>query len=338
VRALIYDGPSQLHIGEIDRPTPGRGEVAVRVRGVGIWGSNAKGYRGKSKRRGPGRVGGHEGAGEMAEAGPGVPEGLMGRRVGVNPNIGCRHCPACERGESNLCPQRRTLGVNMGMCGAFSEAVTVPSENCVPVSDHVPYSHAALAEPLAVGLRAAHLASAGSGIHLLVVGGGTIGLCAMLAARLCGATVYLAEPVEERLRLAKSLGAVPLGPPGTAIAEAARALRPEGMEAAIDAVGTGETLAGALGAVRHAGSVIWVGNVAPTVEIPCNPVLTAERILRGCYAYSVAEYREAVSLINSGSIRVGELIGETCDLDKAPEMFSALATGRNRSIKVVVEP
>jgi threonine dehydrogenase-like Zn-dependent dehydrogenase len=103
-------------------------------------------------------------------------------------------------------------------------------------------------------------------------------------------------------------------------------------------VGVAATLGQALAAVRYGGRVIWLGNVEPEVVIPCNPVLSAERSLKGSYAYTAAEYREAVAMIDERRIDLAPLLGETCSLEEAPAMFAALASGAGRAVKVVVEP
>jgi L-iditol 2-dehydrogenase len=338
MKALIYDGPMQLHVEEIGRPMPGPGEVVVRVRAVGICGSDVHGFTGASKRRVPGMVMGHELAGEIVEVGEGVGVNLRGQRVAVNPTIGCGECPACRAGKTNLCTRRRTIGVNMGTRGAFAEVVIAPAENCIPLAEHVSYALGALAEPLAVGLHAAHLAGAAPGRRMLIIGGGTIGLCTLLCARQQGATVYLTEPIAERAQLAETLGAQLIDTSGGGIGPGARAVEPEGMDVAIDAVGVDATLAGALEAVAYGGTVVWLGNAEPTVQVPCNPVLAAERILRGSYGYTVDEYRDAVDLINRDRVDLGPLVNQSCSLDEAPGVFTALARGENRSIKVIVEP
>jgi 2-desacetyl-2-hydroxyethyl bacteriochlorophyllide A dehydrogenase len=338
MRALIYDGPRSLRVDELPRPTPGAGEVAVRVGAVGICGSDVHGYTGANKRREPGMVMGHEFAGEIVEVGPDVPRERVGMRVAVNPTVGCGACPACRDGAPNRCVDRRTVGVNMGTVGAFAEIVTVPWPNVVPLSDATSYDAAAMAEPLAVGLHAVNLAGCRPGGSLLVVGGGTIGLCIVLAARRRDATIYLAEPMPARRQLARELGAVPLETEGESIPEAVRRLSPDGVEAAIDAVGLSPTLNTALGSVAYGGTVVWVGNHEPAVEVACNAVVNGERMLRGSYAYTNDEYREAVELINRRAVDVDLLIGERADLAAAPSLFAALAEGRNASIKVVVHP
>jgi L-iditol 2-dehydrogenase len=90
--------------------------------------------------------------------------------------------------------------------------------------------------------------------------------------------------------------------------------------------------------VAYGGTVVWLGNAEPAEQIPCNPVLAAERILRGSYGYTVDEYRTAVGLINQDRVDLSPLVGQTCSLDEAPEVFTALARGENRAIKVIVEP
>ena len=135
MQALIWQGPHDMAVAELDRPVPGPGEVLIAVRAAGICGSDIHGYTGASGRRTPGMVMGHEFAGEVAAHGPGVDGPALGTRVAVNPLLYCGACPDCRAGHEQLCRRRSSIGVNLGQRGGFAEWVTVPARNAIPLAD-----------------------------------------------------------------------------------------------------------------------------------------------------------------------------------------------------------
>src|SRR6266568_8800895 len=133
VKAVVWQGPRQMAMGEWAPPRLGEGWVAVRPEAAGICGSEVEGYVGRQPNRRPPLVMGHELAGVVAEAGPGADPAWLGRRVAVNPIVSCHACPLCGAGERNLCPTRRLIGVHDP--GGFAELVAAPQASLVPLPD-----------------------------------------------------------------------------------------------------------------------------------------------------------------------------------------------------------
>ncbi|MDQ2807447.1 MAG: alcohol dehydrogenase catalytic domain-containing protein, partial [Chloroflexota bacterium] len=158
MQALIWQGPHDMVVADLERPVPGPGEVLIAVRAAGICGSDIHGYTGASGRRAPGMVMGHEFAGEVVAHGPGVDGPALGTRVAVNPLLYCGECLDCQAGQEQLCRRRTSIGVNLGQRGGFAEWVAVPARNAIPLADGVRFAAGTLAEPLAVGLRATTVA------------------------------------------------------------------------------------------------------------------------------------------------------------------------------------
>ena len=187
MNALVYTGPLQLELREVATPVPGNGEVLVRVHSVGICGSDVLGYTGVTGRRIPPLIMGHEAAGVVAESGEGADACETGTRVCFDSTISCRRCPACDSGRTNRCPQKEVLGVSipgMKRQGAMAEYVRLPVHALYPVPDSVPLDHAAMLEPLAIGLHAVNRSTIEPGMRVLIVGAGTIGLCVLQAVLL----------------------------------------------------------------------------------------------------------------------------------------------------------
>ncbi len=280
---------------------------------------------------------GHEVAGTVADDGNGTAEG---QHVAVNPMVSCGKCSYCTQGLGHLCPDRKTLGVNTGSEGAFAEYVAVPEANLVPLAPEISDAEGAMAEPLAVALHAVNLAGLASGEPTLVVGAGTIGLCVLLICRQRGMDpVWITDQVPHRLEVARALGGEPVNVTDTDVTEQVlEATQGLGVKATLDAVGIGPTIKQALQSTRRGGDVVLVGLAKPQVDLALYELVPQERVLRGSYAYSAEEYREAVRLINERAVDVRPLIERTVSLEDAPQAFADLASGRDPSVKVIVTP
>jgi L-iditol 2-dehydrogenase len=329
-----------LGVEAVERPpAPGEGEVLLRVKAVGICGSDVHGYTGTSGRRAAGMVMGHELAGVVSEAGPGVAGLGPGDRVTVNPLLYCGECDFCVAGREQTCRNRRTIGVNMGKAGGFAEYVAVPARNCVPLDAGVSFAEGFMAEPLAVGLHAARLAAPAPGQAMLVLGGGAIGLCVLLACLEMGAgPVYVTDLLPHKLEMVARMGGRPLDANDASLSELAREVTgPGGFPTIIDAVADSTTIKQAVPALAPGGTLVLVGLAKPLAEFALYDLVTQERVLRGSYAFSAADFHEAASWINSRRVDVRPLLETSCTLAEAPGMFDRRAAGEVDAVKIVVE-
>src|SRR5919202_4254683 len=166
---MVWKGPEEMSVEEMPEPEVGPGAAIVRPEAVGICGSEVEGYLGKMGNRTPPLVMGHEFAGTVTEVGEGVDEHLLGSEVAVNPLSSDGTCPLCRAGYTNLCPNRKLVGIHSP--GGFAEYALVPAQNVYPLPEGVEARMGALAEPLANGVHvfrlglAAHFAE-----HAVVVG------------------------------------------------------------------------------------------------------------------------------------------------------------------------
>ena len=339
MQALIWQGPHDMMVTDLERPVPGLGEVLIAVRAAGICGSDIHGYTGASGRRAPGMVMGHEFAGEVVAHGPGVDGPVLGTRVAVNPLLYCGECVDCQAGREQLCRRRTSIGVNLGQRGGFAQWVAVPARNAIPLADGVSFAAGTLAEPLAVGLRATAVADPAAGQPLLVLGGGTIGLCTLLACRERGADpVFVTDVAPHKLTMIARLGGQPHDSRTTDLTALGRAVTDgRGFAAIIDAVAVSGTIRQALPALAPGGLLMLVGLATPTVEVGLYDLVPQERMIKSAYAYSAAEYCQAVEWLNTGRVNVAPLLEAQCSLADAPAMFARLAAGQVDAVKVVVE-
>ena len=278
MRALVWQGDDVLELGELPEPQPGEGEVVLDVEIAGICGSDLHAYRGHPGPRRPPLVLGHEAIGTVAGRG-----GLYA----VFPLVVCGRCPACGRGEENLCETRGLLGLDRP--GVFADRVLVRADALVPVPEGLDPRIAVLVEPLATSVSALRIDGVEEGNDVLVLGGGPIGLLAVYACVHLGARVVCVEPIPERRALAGALGATVLA--DTAAVTAGRA------DAAIDAVGIEATWRSAIAGVRTGGRVALVGLGQAEGALPAAELVRRGITLRGHYAYTRRDFEAALELL-----------------------------------------
>ncbi len=356
MQALLLSDYRKLELVSRDRPAIGSNDVLIRVAACGICGSDIHGYDGTSGRRIPPIVMGHEAAGTVAQVGAAVDRAKVGDRVTFDSTIYCGKCDACRRGEVNLCPNRRVLGVSCPdyrQHGAFAEFVAVPQHILYSLPPKLPFEHAALIEPISIALHAVARLNVIKGEHAVVVGSGMIGLLVIQALRIAGCHSVIAIDLDEsRLAVAKKLGATqtlnPSGgwgraegePPDAPRTGGSAALRPQppiDFDIAIEAVGTAPALATAIASVRRGGRVGLVGNLAAEVPFPLQSVVNRELTLIASCA-SAGEYPRAIELLASGAINVAPLISAVAPLVEGPQWFERLYSREPSLMKVILKP
>jgi threonine dehydrogenase-like Zn-dependent dehydrogenase len=329
MKALVLRDFGDLAV--VDRPDPecGPGQVLLRVAATGICGSDLHGYTGRTGRREPGQVMGHETVGRVAATGTGVHGIEIGTLATVNPVLSCGRCAACAAGREQSCPTKTVIGVDPTITSAFAQYLAVPAGNVVPLAEAVPADYGALVEPLAVAYHALRRGGCLAEDRVLIVGGGPIGQSAVLAARRLGvATVLVSEPDPARRELCRALGAevVEPGDLGTAV----RATL------AVDAVGTGDSLTDALAGTEPGARVVLVGMHTPEVTLPAYAVSTAERSIIGSFCYSAEDSRTTAAWAGTVSAELAVLIEDRVPLSAAPAAFAELAKGSAAAGKVLV--
>ncbi len=343
MKALVLEASMRLSYTDVPTPRPGPGEVLVDVRACGICGSDVHGMDGRTGRRIPPVVMGHEAAGVVAALGPDTHGWNVGDRVAFDSTLFCGKCEECRSGRFNLCDERRILGAStpeQKKDGAFAEYVTLPAHVLVRIPDGVSFEQAALAEPLSVALHAVARARTGPGESAVVVGTGVIGLLAVQALREAGVDPVIGIDLDlGRLELARSLGARHTFPAGMdSLEQAVREVTGgRGAHVAIEAVGIAAAIRTAIGCVRRAGKVVLVGNLVADVDIPLQTVITNELTLLGSCA-TADEYAHGLDLLARGAIDVEPLISAVAPLSDGADWFDRLHRAEPGLLKVILTP
>ncbi|CAN5804046.1 2,3-butanediol dehydrogenase [soil metagenome] len=332
MKGIVWHGPEQMSIEEVLEPDIEPGTVVVRPTAVGICGSEIEGYLGRMGNRTPPLVMGHEFAGTVTEVGEGADESLLGRLVAVNPLSSDGTCRLCRAGLTNLCPNRKLVGIHSP--GGFAEYTLAPAANVYPLPDGVEARTGALAEPLANGVHAARLGGA-SGEHAVVIGAGTIGLMCLQAALLDGVPkVHAVEPVGARREQALALGAVAAYESGEEAREALDGpTEGLGADLVIDAVGAEVTRRMALDLLRPGGRVVYIGLHDDDTTLGFHDVVRGQLDLQGSYAYTAEDFEQALEWLVDGRAGIGDL-PPVLPLEEGPDAFADLVRGPSARIKV----
>lgn len=348
MRALLLTSPGRLEVAEVPCPETGPGEVRIRVASCGICGSDVHGFTGSSGRRIPPLVMGHEAAGTVEQVGEGVDDLPVGTRVALDSTVFCGRCEQCLGGQENLCQSRQVLGVSCGTYrrhGCFAEQVVVPRRIVHAIPDSLGFVGAALLEPLTIALHAVRLGEASPATRsAVVVGAGTIGLATVAALLASGVRRVAAVDLDpERLSAARRMGAQDTFDAGRP--EVAQLLNAwgrssedtDGADLVIEAVGNSSAVATSIGAVTRGGTVVLVGNVSPTIELPLQAVVTRQIRLQGSCA-SAGCYPEAIQLAADGRVDLSAFVSAVAPLAEGPAWFDRLHRREPGLVKVVLEP
>ncbi len=325
---------------EIPEPTPGPGEVLVRVGAAAICHSDIRVFRGQKHAR-PGVIPGHEVAGVAAAVGAEVAGLRVGDRVVVCPIVACGRCAFCLSGRRHRCPERRTLGYDEH--GGLAEYLLAPAPlvslgHLLPVPPDLPLQRACLTEPLACVLNSLETCGLAAGRSLAIVGAGPMGLFHLLLARTIGAgPIIVSEPDEERAEAARRLGATRIVDPRREELPAAVLDHTDGLgaDAVVVTAGLPEVLKQSLASVRRQGVVSLFAGFPPGTSVPFDPnaVHYSEVRLTGSQNASPEQYRRVLQLLP----RLPQIDGVTTHRFPLAEATSAYEVRlRNEGLKSMV--
>lgn len=342
--AGVLHGVKDVRVEERPCPELRPGMVLLRVRRVGICGSDLHYFQhGYCAAFVPTRpfILGHEFAADVAAVAEGVVSPAVGARVTVNPARACGFCDYCKSGHGNLCRQTIMLGsasTKPPTDGGFAEYVSVRADQCHGLPAGMDDGLGAMMEPFAVALHAVKRVDSISGKRVLVVGGGPIGLLVAITARAFGAApIALSDIVEQRRKLALTLGAdAALNPTSSTLAEQVRELTGEGFDVIFEASGAPPALRQAFNLVRPGGAIVQIGTLGTEdIPLPANLVMNREIQFLGSFRYGNV-FDEAIRLVSSGRVDLRPLISRVLPLEKISEALTQ-ASAKDNVIKVQVE-
>jgi 2-desacetyl-2-hydroxyethyl bacteriochlorophyllide A dehydrogenase len=326
VRASFYEGDRRFRTGTAPDPKAAAGEAVLKVKRVGICGTDLHIFQGHLDHRVPkGGIIGHETFAEVAEA-PAGAGFVKGDRVVVEPLRVCHACRACKMGASYLCYKLQVLGVDVP--GGMQEYWAVPTERLIKVPAALSDDHAAVMEPLAIATHDVTRANVKDGDAVLVFGGGPIGALIALVARHRGARVIVSEVNPFRVDLLKGLGLEVVGPGADVVKFANDWTDGEGVDVAFEVTGNAAAVRLMTDAVRVWGTISVVAIHAEPMAVNLYPMFARELTMHGSRLYARADWEEAIRLAASGAVSVGSLVTHKIPLEGLQEgMEQALRGG-----------
>ena len=335
MKALVYTGTRQIEIQDIPKPESGDDGVIVKVAAAGICGSEVEAYLGRSRKRVPPLVMGHEFTGTVDSVGEAVDGVSVGDRVVVQPLFACGECPECLTGRSNICRNRKLMSIEIP--GGYAEYAAVPASALFDLPEAVPFEVGILAEPLSNGVHILERTDYRILERLVVLGGGTIGALVMMAARAIGITnVVVTEPNPARRQKLAQLGAeFVLDPFADDALQRVLDWSGGGADVVVDASGAAQARKFAVECVHPGATIVLVGQGSGASDADHRDILTKELVIKGSYGYTDDDFARAIQLLASGRVD-GASIVRSISMEESPAAFAQLADDAGADIKLVM--
>jgi 2-desacetyl-2-hydroxyethyl bacteriochlorophyllide A dehydrogenase len=336
MKAAVFDGRSGVRI--VDRPIPevGRNEALVKVKYVGICGSDLTIYLGKNPRAKIPVTPGHEIVGEIvALKGASAAPLAVGDRVAVVPTLTCGSCELCRTGRRHLCKAIHFIGIQTE--GGFAEYVKVPVDNLLRLPEGLSFEKAVLVEPVAVAIHAIRLARVEAGDFAVVVGAGPIGLLVAMLARHSGCEVLISEISESRAQFAEELGFATVHAARADLVGRVKELTGErGADLIFECVGHPSTIDPMIEMGRPEAQFVVVGAFKEPAPIDLFRMSRKEQRVVASWTYTMDDFRRAVRFLDESAIPFERIISHFIPLDQAQEAM-AMIRQADKAMKVVLK-
>jgi (R,R)-butanediol dehydrogenase / meso-butanediol dehydrogenase / diacetyl reductase len=345
MKAAVFKAPgAPLVIEDVPDPTPGRGDLILKVRACGICGTDLHWSESRDHGAGwrvlaPGSVMGHEFAGEVVEVGGDLRgQWRVGERVCALPSIGCDQCAHCRAGRAYRCEQVATRA-SAALTGAYAEYTRVGASATLRLPDAVSFHEGALVEPLAVGLNAVGKARLEPGDSVLILGAGPVGIAVAMWCRFFGARhIVVSDLVGARAERAIGFGATgAIDASREDVRERVAQLTGGQARVVFDCVGVPGSLQLAINYAPFDGHVVVVGLCMAADRFFPAKAITKELDLTFVFVYRLRDFEIVVDMLGRERIDAGGLVTGRVGFDSFCQSFEALKKPSDQ-IKVMLEP
>ena len=322
----------------MEKPVVAPGQILVKIEYVGFCGSDLNTYLGRNPMVKLPVVPGHEVGAVVEEIGEGVPEGLFakGMSVTLNPYTNCGKCASCRNGRVNACEHNETLGVQRN--GVMCEYAVMPWQKVIPAPS-MSSRDCALIEPMSVGFHAVSRGQVVDNERVMVIGCGMIGMGAIVRASLRGATVIAVDLDDEKLELARKVGATYVINSKTENVHERMLQLTDGLGAdvVIEAVGSPATYVTAVDEVGFTGRVVCIGYAKSPVEFQTKLFVQKELDIRGSRNALPADFRAVINYLQTGVCPIEKLISRIVEPEEAASAMAGWAAAPGKVFRILVK-
>lgn len=335
MKQAVMQRPGAIEIREVDAPTARRGEVLLRIRRIGVCGSDVHVHHGRHAFTNYPVVQGHEFSAVIEAVGEGVAGFAPGQKVTAMPQITCGKCRPCRAGRYHICENLRVMGFQSP--GVAQEWFALPAEKVLALPEDFTHEQGALVEPTAVACHAVRRAGAVRDENVVVLGGGPIGNLVGQVLSAEGARVLLSDVSDARLGVARECGLAVFDPRESSLAEAAAArFSTDGFYFAFECAGVVQTIAPCLQAIGKGGVIVQVALYGEDPAVPMSLVPEHELSILGSMMYQREDYQRAIELL-SGSILWEPLLSRHVPFQDYPRAYEIIETESDAVMKIMID-
>ena len=337
MKAVQIVNPHEMRVVDIDKPVLGVGEVMVKIEYVGFCGSDLNTFLGRNPMVNLPIIPGHEVGAVIEKIGEGVPEGFTkGMNVTLNPYTNCGKCASCRNGRVNACEHNETLGVQRN--GVMCQYAVLPWQKIIP-AEGISSRTCALIVPMSVGFHAVSRAQVIDNEFVMVVGCGMVGLGAVIRASQRGASVIAVDIDDEKLALAKRIGAAyTVNSMTENVHERIQSITGGfGVDVVIEAVGSPATYVMAIEEVSFTGRVTYIGYSKTEVSFQTKLFVQKELDIRGSRNALPSDFRAVINYLKAGNCPVDELISNETGPDGAFDAMKEWASNPSKVFRILVK-
>jgi len=341
MRQAVMTSPGAIEIREVDRPKPGKGEVLLRIKRIGVCGSDIHVWHGKHPYTPYPVVQGHEVSGTIEELGQGVAQSSPALKLGAlatfMPQITCGTCYSCRTGAYHICDSLRVMGFQAP--GAAQDYFAVAADKIVLLPPGLSAEAGAMIEPLAVAIHALRRGGGVVGKKVVVVGAGPIGNLVAQAAKAQGAAkVLIMDKSVYRLGLAKECGAdFTVDANSESLVDAvAKHFGPDKADLSLECIGAEPTMTQAILAARKGTTIVVVGVFGMKPPVDLAMVQDRELSLVGTLMYKGEDYVDAVALAATGRMTLDRLVTDRYPFKDYVEAYRHIEKAGDKAMKVMI--
>jgi L-iditol 2-dehydrogenase/threonine 3-dehydrogenase len=338
MRQAVMTEPGKIEFGEVQEPKAGAGEILLRIKRIGVCGSDIHVYHGKHPFTPYPVVQGHEYSGVVEAVGEGIEDVKPGILATARPQLICGKCGPCRRGDYHVCEELRVQGFQAPGCA--QDLFIVPKERFVPLPESLTAEQGALVEPASVGAHSTARASDLAGKNAVVLGAGTIGNMVAQFVQCRGAKDILITDISDyRLEIAQKCGIKNTSNAGKeSLADAVkRMFGDEGFQVAFEAAGVEATLSAAIENIEKGGEIVVLGVFGEKPRIDMAVVGEHELSLIGTLMYKHEDYVEAAQMIAEGKIITEPLVTKHFAFEQYPEAYKYIEAQGDKTMKVMID-